>query len=568
MNTKFEKVLDSGRSVVVDLKRKRPELCIIPSKGATHVPFTLQCPPVSSINKINKWRKLDGSINKYCSFTLPSGKGLLNNYSNFKKSGNLQRLMYHDNGEWNDFSLDIVTHVNKDLLVGKPAIEVEFNGNKILLDFLYMMQLDLNTGMHRPIAWIDACGNCFFPEIFSDYDETNSYDNEFSEGEGAKDMRKLPFGSSGINLHLEIAIDGLDNESSGESNVIVEQVHAHESAAPRNIDDETDDSCTEASYEGANVKCEDSQQIEVQVVSPVPSSLRSDTVKELFVKSISSAAAEIVEMHHCTSILMKSRLELFEKQVEITKKYRGDANVQYAWLPCLKESVSSILKYGLGHYKPLKMKPFNGMGIHLIPANGTPISIGCLDVDENDTRHMVFCRVIMGNMELVSGGSTQFHPSSEEFDSGVDKLPNPNRYAVWDMNVTSHVYPECAISFKMTSDVEEPVFGKESMVNLPVFNTCFKGPQNQMAGKTFQARTPKSPWMPFPMLLAAISSKIPSQHMDLVKTNYLLFRNKSISRDTFVKKLRTIVGDNLLKSAITSLQCKLPSNSNGETVCS
>ena len=81
-------------------------------------------------------------------------------------------------------------------------------------------------------------------------------------------------------------------------------------------------------------------------------------------------------------------------------------------------------------------------------------SIGCLDVDENDTRHMVFCRVIMGNMELVSGGSTQFHPSSEEFDSGVDKLPNPNRYVVWNMNVTSHIYPECAISFKMTSDVE------------------------------------------------------------------------------------------------------------------
>ncbi|XP_047941533.1 inactive poly [ADP-ribose] polymerase RCD1-like isoform X2 [Salvia hispanica] len=521
MNTKFEKVLDSGRSVVVDLKRKRPERCIIPSKkGATHVPFTLHCPPVSSINKINKRRKLDGSVNKYCSFTLPSGKRLLNNYSNFKKSGNLQRLMYRDNDEWNDFSLDIITRVNRDLLVGKPAIEVEFNGNKILLDFLYMMQLDLNTG------------------------------------KGA------------INLHLEIAIDGLDNESSGESNMIVEQVHAHESAAPRNIDDGTDDSCKEASYEGANVKFEDSQPIEVQVVSPVPSSLRSDTVKELFVKSISSAAVEIVEMHHCTSILMKSRLELFEKQAEITKKYRGDANVQYAWLPCLKESVSSILKYGLGHYKPLKMKPFNGMGIHLIPANGTQISIGCLDVDENDTRHMVFCRVIMGNMELVSGGSTQFHPSSEEFDSGVDKLPNPNRYVVWNMNVTSHIYPECAISFKMTSDVEEPVFGKESMVNLPVFNTCFKGPQNQMAGIKFQARTPKSPWMPFPMLLAAISSKIPSQHMDLVKTNYLLFRNKSISRDTFVKKLRTIVGDNLLKSAITSLQCKVSSNSSVETVCS
>lgn len=81
-------------------------------------------------------------------------------------------------------------------------------------------------------------------------------------------------------------------------------------------------------------------------------------------------------------------------------------------------------------------------------------SIDYFDVDENDIRHMVLCRVIMGNMELLRCGSSQFHPSSEEFDSGVDKLPNPNRYVVWNMNMTSHIYPECAISFKMTSDVE------------------------------------------------------------------------------------------------------------------
>lgn len=378
MNTKFEKVLDSGRSVVVDLKRKRSERCTIPSKGATHVPFTLQCPPIPSIKKIDKRRKLDGSKNKYSSFTFPSGKRLLKYYSNFKKSGSLQRLMYHDNDEWNDFSLDIVGHVNKDLLVDKPAIEVECNGTKILLDFLHMMQLDLTTGMNRPIAWIDIFGNCFFPEIFSDYDVTNSYANEYAEGEGNKDVENEPFGSNGINLHLEIAIHGLDNESSGESNVIVEQVHAHESAAPRNCDDEANDSCAKASYEEGDVKCEDNQQIDgnmIQVDGPVPRSLRSDTVKDLFIKSTSSAAAEIVEILQCTSILMKSRLELFEKQAEITKKYRGDANIQYAWLPCLKESISTILQYGLGHYKPLKMKPFNGIGIHLIPANGTQIRL-------------------------------------------------------------------------------------------------------------------------------------------------------------------------------------------------
>lgn len=81
-------------------------------------------------------------------------------------------------------------------------------------------------------------------------------------------------------------------------------------------------------------------------------------------------------------------------------------------------------------------------------------SINCFDVDENDTRHMVLCRVIMGNMEVVHPGSNQFHPSSEDFDTGVDRLENPNDYVVWNMNMNSHVYPEYAVSFKMTSDVE------------------------------------------------------------------------------------------------------------------
>lgn len=376
MNAKFEKVLGSGRSVVVDLKRKRSERWITPSQGATHVPFPLQCLPASSMQKIDKRRKLDRSINKYGSCTFPSGKRLLKYYSNFKKSGTLQRLMYHDNDEWNDFSPDIIAHVNKDLLADKPAIEVEVNQTKILLNFLHMIQLDLETGLCRPIAWIDVSGNCFFPEIFSDYGEENSYANEFAEADDH--MGYEPQAFNDINLHLEIAIHGIDNESSGESNVDVEQVHAHEVAAPGNFDDGTNYSCAKAQYEKGDVKCEDGQLIDgkmIQVVGTGPRSLACDIAKELFLKSISPSAAEIVEVHHCTSILTKSRLELFEKQAEITKRYRGDANIQYAWLPCLKESVSTILQYGFGHYKSLKIKPLKGMGIHLFPAYGTQIRL-------------------------------------------------------------------------------------------------------------------------------------------------------------------------------------------------
>ncbi|MFQ6637124.1 hypothetical protein Gotur_013570 [Gossypium turneri] len=55
--------------------------------------------------------------------------------------------------------------------------------------------------------------------------------------------------------------------------------------------------------------------------------------------------------------------------------------------------------------------------------------------------------------------------------------------------------------------------------------------------------------MPFPMLFVAISNKIPRIDMDQVANNYELFKAKKITRDDFVKKLRLIVGDNLLRTA-------------------
>ncbi|KAF3946936.1 hypothetical protein CMV_026855 [Castanea mollissima] len=77
-------------------------------------------------------------------------------------------------------------------------------------------------------------------------------------------------------------------------------------------------------------------------------------------------------------------------------------------------------------------------------------------------------------------------------------------------------------------------------------------------------KAPKSPWMPFPMLFAAISKKVSSGVMDKINEHYELFRTKKIGRDEFIKKLRLIVGDALLRSTITNLQCQLPQRSKCE----
>ena len=103
-------------------------------------------------------------------------------------------------------------------------------------------------------------------------------------------------------------------------------------------------------------------------------------------------------------------------------------------------------------------------------------------------------------------------------------------------------------------------------------------------------KAPSSPWMPFSMLFAAISTKVSSENMDMVigcyeefKVRYLalflawswlfltimnrlclhvcIYQSKKISRAELVKKLRHVVGDRVLISTIMRLQdkvCTLP----------
>ncbi|KAK4395719.1 putative inactive poly [ADP-ribose] polymerase SRO1 [Sesamum angolense] len=113
---------------------------------------------------------------------------------------------------------DIVTFINKDL-VKKPVVEVEVNGSKTLLNFLHMLQLGMDSGLHQPIAWIDVSGKCFFPEIVTD-------DELYGCRDGAESQR-----CNDINVRLEIESHELYDEPSGESNAILEQARSHDNAA-------------------------------------------------------------------------------------------------------------------------------------------------------------------------------------------------------------------------------------------------------------------------------------------------------------------------------------------------
>ncbi|KAK9271324.1 hypothetical protein L1049_026914 [Liquidambar formosana] len=74
------------------------------------------------------------------------------------------------------------------------------------------------------------------------------------------------------------------------------------------------------------------------------------------------------------------------------------------------------------------------------------------EADDNGEKHLILCRVIVGNVEKVEAGSQQSHPSSVNFDTGVDDLKNPKQYVVWCANMNSHILPECVVG-KVAKDV-------------------------------------------------------------------------------------------------------------------
>lgn len=376
METNYAKELDSRHRLMAELKRKRVGQFETYITGATRMALPPQSTLNSSLHKFSKWRKLDESKFHCGRCTSQPKRSLLKYYSNFKKSGLPQRLMCYRNGEWTDFPQEVVSLVKKDFQIKRAATEVELDGHLFVIDFLHMMKLDLKTGMQEPIAWIDESGACFFPETFSDHDKIHEccY-HEYEEDQGH--LVPKPHGSNGSNdikLQLEIDISGLDfsklKESSGESNDIVSQIQVVQKPA---MDAEADNSCIRVSNEEVCEAFGENQQEEnLVLLDPFCGDLNSNTVQEMFLKGLSSfMKAYIVEVSSGSGIVMQARWELFQKQVEITKRYRGDANVRYAWLPSSKEALSSVMTYGLGDCGITKSKSTYGIGVLLLPANCT-----------------------------------------------------------------------------------------------------------------------------------------------------------------------------------------------------
>ncbi|KAH7846638.1 hypothetical protein Vadar_016323 [Vaccinium darrowii] len=332
-----------------------------------------------------------------------------------------------------------------------------------------MMKLDLRTDLQQPIAWIDEAGKCFFPEIFSDDDELYAYCHRDFEKDKERLLSK-PGGYQDIRLQLEIELNGLDcckfKEYSGESNVLVKKIQVDGKPTSGHCDVEVDDDCVRVFDTKANAPILGNPHKGENLLAnfdAMHGEMDTNAVKIIFALGMGSFnGADINDL-------------------------------------CRGLSTFCKLDWSCSRSRTLwNTKSIYGFGVHLSPANCSINSARNCDVDECGVRYMLFCRVVMGNMELVAAGSKQCHLSSEKFGSGVDDLQNPTNYIIWDMNTDTHIYPGYVVSFKVSSDSEGFLVGNPSKLESSRLDLNLTEAQLVSAalGSRYK-RSPKSPWLRF-----------------------------------------------------------------------
>ncbi|KAM7269055.1 hypothetical protein ACFE04_024552 [Oxalis oulophora] len=263
------------------------------------------------------------------------------------------------------------------------------------------------------------------------------------------------------------------------------------------------------------------------------------TVKQMFLPGLGPYAnnTDVVAVHKAqksASSTLKARWDSFRIFSDAVAKNRGgNDNIRFAWYGGSKDEIRRIVSHGFS-FKPASSVIYAG-GITLFSSMRSLYGMESAKFDEDGVRHMLLCRVILGNSEIVLPGSNQYYPSSDKFDSGVDSLTDPSRYIIWTPFVNSHVFPHYVVSFKASSFMAPS--------RNPQTFSFKQGPCRTTAPVM---RLPASPWISFPDLLAKISKYLNPTKIALVSKHYGEFRANKISRVQLIRVLRQVIGDRLL----------------------
>lgn len=286
-----------------------------------------------------------------------------------------------------------------------------------------------------------------------------------------------------------------------------------------------------------------------------------------------------------TSAMGQARLQAFQRQVEITRRSRGNANVRNAWHGTSSKCAAAIILHGFSQSRTHNSGPSYGVGVYLAPEGRSYLSAAFSDIDKNGEQHMVLCRVILGNVEKVCLGSQQFHPSCEKFDSGVDDLTNPKCYIVWSTHMNMHILPEYIVSFKVPHQMHDcwaELKAKQSICGVPKsFGSSLDDVEVAHQGSVYDmhpssasvegrkckvqasskgsTQIPCAASMSFPKLFSVIRKSLPTAYMNTLEHLYAQYKAGKIGKDIIIRKVRMIVGDKLLIAAIQSIR--------GQTKC-
>uniref|UniRef100_A0A0C9QRJ3 TSA: Wollemia nobilis Ref_Wollemi_Transcript_12702_2744 transcribed RNA sequence n=1 Tax=Wollemia nobilis TaxID=56998 RepID=A0A0C9QRJ3_9CONI len=554
-----------------------------------------------------------------CEFKCFSGKATVQNYGNFRRSSLPRRILYFWKDGWNDFPANTVALLKEAFQAEKAVTEVSIDGSSYLVDFLQMVQTDLRNGIQRSIAWIDVNEQFFFPSF--------SFEGSGCFNCGVSDEGKRAcLGSEKaqqIELKVEIGISGTASSKSENCS----EVSTTHIKSPKLLSQVSESDSSELEQDSSDTQkpgkafplaqpkqgCLDgARDVAVFEASSRPSrylstkgsgthgfgllgdrliKLHEDdkefvSVRNKFLAGLRSLKkfSKVVGIYLVSSSSSSgmARLQAFENHVEITKKFRGDTNVKYAWHGTTQKNVAGIVMHGFGQVKVPKRGAAYGIGVYLAPEDCSHVSAAYSDVDENGEQHMVLCRVIMGNMEQIESGSHQFHPSNEHFDSGVDDVKNPKCYIVWSTHMNTHIHPEYVVSFKVSSEAHEYWAGlrgnygmhgnncasmrghlqersTNEMARIPQSPVLPKECENKMQRPVevpvkVPVKVPTSAWLSFPMLFSVIGKHLPPSSMESLTRDYADFKKRKITREELIRRVRMIARDELLIAAIKSIK--------------
>nr|GMD93905.1 probable inactive poly [ADP-ribose] polymerase SRO3 [Ipomoea batatas] len=295
---------------------------------------------------------------------------------------------------------------------GVSSVETEIGGSKCVFDLDRMIDVNLDTGAFRSVAWIDVNGMCFFPKSFvCSHDGENDLVNLGEEPKNelvgnANERRYL------VQPELEIEIEFTD-DSQNEANQAKLNKRKREMGSSSKEKGKNVQECELVSPRWPNTRVVAKQELGYEVT------------RDSFVLGMAAVGpgAMITAIHQRVrkgGSVERAEYDAFQKQAGLVRQARGNSKVVFAWLGTTVQGVHSIMSHGFGATGMMSGPGPLGAGFILVTLALTA------QVDENGEKHLVLCRVILGKCGKIEVGSLQLSHSRMDFDTGVDDdLKNP-----------------------------------------------------------------------------------------------------------------------------------------------